>query len=306
MEVTYSAGVPVRNEEKTIVQTLESILAQSVLPQKIIVCVNGSSDKTYEKVSDMASAENKINLITSAPGKANAWNRIVSESSENLVMFCDGDVVLNPEAAENMFNKFTENPKLAIVGGSNAYFTSGATTMFSRFFTENLEGKPVKQDWVCGRLYMAKLDELFNLAGKLKIDLMPQDIINEDGLLEMLTTGYREIIDSSYNLSMQVSTFNDWLVGFKRVLAGQKQLKKRYPEYYGDSDFSIKRLRNYVTRFNEISDWRKKAGVTSLFLLRTALNIYYKFSDNLDYNAVWKETGSTKVQIRDYNQASGL
>jgi glycosyltransferase involved in cell wall biosynthesis len=300
MEVNYSVGVPVRNEEKTIVQTLDSILAQTIPPQEIIVCVNGSSDATYRKVLDMASVEKKIKLITSAPGKANAWNKIVSERLEDMMMFCDGDTVVNPEAAENMYKKFMENPGLVLVGGSNAYFTSEGTTMFSRFFTENSKGKPIKPGWVCGRLYMTKIGELFNMANKLEVPLMPPDILNEDGFLEMLTTGYREIIDSAYNLSMQVSTFHDWRIGFKRVLAGQKQLKKMYPHYYGGSDFSINRLRNYFTRFNEISDWRKKVGVTSLFLLRTALNIYYKFFDTLDYNPVWKETESTKKEIRNY------
>lgn len=90
------------------------------------------------------------------------------------------------------------------------------------------------------------------------------------------------------------------IIGFKRVLAGQKQLKEKYPQYYGDSDFSIKRLRNYITRFNEIKDWRKKIGVTSLFLLRTALKIYYKFFDKLDYDTAWKETDSTKIKIMGY------
>jgi len=300
MKTEYSVGIPVRNEEKTIVQTVTSILAQTIQPTKIHVCVNGSTDGTYNNVLDMASVEKKINLIESNPGKANAWNRIVSGCLENTVMFCDGDVVVNPEAAEKMFDKFRKNEKLVLVGGSNAYFTCKDTTVFSRFFTENLKGKPIKQDWVCGRLYMTKIKELYDLAAKLEIELMPPDILNEDGFLEMLTTGYREIIDSAYNLSIQVPTFHDWQIGFKRVLAGQKQLKKRYPRLYGDSDFSIKRLRNYIKRFNEIDGWGKKTGVTSLFLLRTALNIYYKFFDSLDYNPVWKETQSTKIKIMSY------
>jgi hypothetical protein len=148
---------------------------------------------------------------------------------------------------------------------------------------------------------MAKIRELYELARKLEIDLMPPDILNEDGFLEMLTTGYGKIIGSAYNLSMQASTFHDWQIGFKRVLAGQKQLKKRYPHLYGDSDFSMRRLRNYFNRFREIDSWGKKIGVTSLFLLRTSLNAYYKFFGSLDYNPVWKETTSTKRKIKDYS-----
>ncbi len=300
MNTEYSVGIPVRNEENTIIQTLTSILEQTIQPNEIHVCINGSTDGTSKKVLDMVAVEKNINLIKSKPGKANAWKKIVTESLENTIMFCDGDVKVNPEAAENMFNKFRKNKKLVLVGGSNAYYTSENTTFFSRFLTENLDGKPIKQDWVCGRLYMTKIKELYDLAKKLEVELMPVNIINEDDFLEMLTTGYREIIDSAYNTSMQVSTFHDWQMGFKRILAGQKQLKKMYPDLYGNSDFSIKRLKNYFKRFNEIDNIGKKIGVTSLFLLRTSLNIFYKLSDNLDYSPAWKETQSTKTKIRSY------
>jgi glycosyltransferase involved in cell wall biosynthesis len=298
MVTTYSVGVPVRNEENTIIQTLTSILQQTTPPREIHVCVNGSTDNTYKKVQDFSIAEKNINLITSEPGKANAWNKIVTDSIDNLIMFCDGDVIINDVAAQNMKKKFSETPELVLVGGANAYFSSSENTLFSKYFTENLAGRPIKQDWVCGRLYMAKIKELYNLANKLNVELMPPDIINEDGFLEMITSGYREIIDSSYNLSMQVATFQDWKLGFKRILAGQKQLKKRYPHLYGDSDFSLKRLKNYVKRFNEIDDLGKRIGVTSLFLLRTSMNVYYKFFDGLDYNTVWSETKSTKLEIK--------
>ncbi len=304
MNTTYSTGIPVRNEEQTIVQTIESVLKQTIPPNEIHVCVNASTDNTLKKVSDVALAEKRINVISSSPGKANAWKKIVDESIDNTMLFCDGDVVINPEAAENMFSKFKENEKLVLVGGSNAYNSIQENTIFSKYFTENLSGKPIKQDWVCGRLYMAKINELYELSKKKKIELMPSNTINEDGFLEMLTKDHREIISSAYNLSMQVTSFHDWKIGFKRILAGQKQLKESYPHLFGDSDFSMKRLKNYVTRFQEVKGVTRKAGITSLFLLRTALNIYYKTTNNLDYNPVWEETTSTKkpcYEIRQQN-----
>jgi glycosyltransferase involved in cell wall biosynthesis len=297
MDSHYSVGIPVRNEEKTIIQTIESILKQTIPPREIHVCVNGSNDNSYKKVSDMALTEKSINLITSMHGKTYAWHEIISKSIDNYVLFCDGDVIINPDAAQNMFNKFLEDQELVLVGGSNAYFTSEKSTFFSKFFTENLNGKPIKQDWVCGRLYMTKIKELYHLSKKVEIDLMPTDIINEDGFLGMLTSGHREIIDSAYNISMQVSTFHEWKIGYKRILAGQKQLKEKYPHLYSDSDFSLKRLKNYISRFSQMDSIEKKIGVTSLFFLRTLLNVYYKFSSGLDYNPFWQETKSTKTSI---------
>ncbi len=297
MEVTYSVGIPVRNEESTIVQTLESILSQSTHPREVIVCVNGSTDNTYAITTDMALSEDKIKVITSSPGKANAWNRIVSVCSDNTMMFCDGDVTINSAAAENMIKTLSGNPELVLVGGSNAYFTSNPNTFFSKYFTEDTQGRLIKPNWVTGSLYMTKLNELFTLADKLKIELMPPDIINEDGLLDVITKGHNEIIDSAYSTIMKVSTFHDWYIQIKRIMAGQRQIIEKHPDYASDPQFSPKKLQHYLARFNEIEGIGKKIGVTSLFLLRKALGVYYKISDKLDYNPIWEEATSTKVRL---------
>jgi len=298
MKLEYAVGIPVRNEEHTIIQTIESVLMQTIAPQEILVCVNGSSDNTYSKVKDMALAERNINLITSNPGKPNAWNKIVIESLENNIMFCDGDVIINSEAAENMLAKFTEKPDLIIVGGYSQYSNQEDKTIFSRYCTENT--RLTKQEGISGRLYMTKIKELLDLANKDNIKMMPPNIINEDAFLGLVTKGYRETIDSAYNISSRVSTFHDWKTEFKRILAGQKQLKQTYPKYFRDSDYSMKKLQRYITRYNQITDWKKKIGVASLFIIKTALIAYYNFFDDLDYTPVWQETKSTKTELTNY------
>jgi glycosyltransferase involved in cell wall biosynthesis len=297
MDFDYSFGIPARNEEKTIIQTLESVINQTIPPKEIFVCVNGSKDKTYEKVRDMSIVENKINLISSASGKANAWNKIYSECSRDKIIFCDGDVIINSSAAENICNEFDKDSNLVLVGGSNAYSTSDKNTFFSKYFTENLKGNPIKQEWVCGRLYGVKTKELSNLARKLNVSLMPKDIIAEDTYLGILTKDNKKIIDSAYNLSMHVSTFNEWRLTFERGLAGKKQLKRIFTGHSGNQTFSIKRLSNYVERFNKISCWKNKLGVSSLVFLKSYLNLYHNIFNKLDYNPLWKETTSTKKKI---------
>lgn len=297
MNTHYAVVIPVRNEESTIKQTLTSILNQTIPPQEIHICINASSDNTEKIVRNIALLENKINVHYSEPGKGNAWNKIMAKQSREKILFCDGDVIINKKAAEEMLATFEKTKDLILVGGANAYFSSEKETIFSKYFTENLEGKPLKQDWVCGRLYMTKTKELFSLAEKFNIPLMPQNIINEDQLLDFITNNYKEIIDTTYNLSMQVSTFNEWKISFKRIVAGQEQLKELFPEHYKNTENITKRLKTYVKRFNDIDDWKKKIGVTSLFFLRNILKPYYKISNSLDYNPVWKETHSTKQFI---------
>lgn len=294
MATKYSVGLPVRNEEKSVIQTLESILSQTIYPEEIIVCVNGSEDKTYKLVKDMSKVEKTVKLTISKPGKAIAWNKIMEYVQNNFVMFCDGDVLLNKEAAKNLIRTLENNKDLLIVGGANAYKTVNEETFFSKYFTENLKGKPIKQDWICGRLYMFKKQELKEQANILGVPLMPADIINEDGFLDLITQGKRTIIDSAYNVSTQVSSFKDWRVGLKRIISGQTQMKRDYGHLFKDEFIHFKRFNNYIKRFKEIDSYSKRVGVTSLFILRNLLRVYYKMSNTLDYNCVWNETKSTK------------
>jgi glycosyltransferase involved in cell wall biosynthesis len=297
MDTRYSVGIPVRNEENTIVQTLESMLYQTVPPREIIVCANGTKDHTYEKVADMAKSEKSINLIISDPGKPNAWNAIVSQSTDNNILFSDGDVTINREAAENMLAKFAENKDLVIVGGLNRYYPVDKNKLYSRFFSQNNGDAQIKGNWICGRLYMAKMNELFSLADDLGVKLMPETIINEDELLDRVSKGHKEIIGTAYNYSTHISTFHDWNIEFRRILAGNKQIRNMYPQLFEESAMNINRLQNYIDKFNNIQGWKNKAFKTSMFLLRQTLKAYYSVFDNLDYNNVWKETQSTKVAV---------
>lgn len=298
MNYDYSVGIPVRNEENSIRDTLESILAQTLRPKQIFVCVNGSTDSTFDIVEEISKKESVIKVLKSNPGKPNAWHKIIAETRTNYNLFCDGDVIINKTAAEELINTLENKPKLILVSGSNAYTTSNANSFFSKYFAENLSGTQIQQGWICGRLYMLKINELRSLCSKLNIELMPTDIINEDGFLEMVSTNYREIIASAYNLSAQVNSFDDWLTAYKRVLAGQFQLKEKFPEHFGDSEISLNRLKNYYNRFKNIDGVSRKLGLGTLFAIRLGLNIYYKFNrEKLSQNNIWTQTTSTKVKL---------
>ncbi len=126
-----------------------------------------------------------------------------------------------------------------------------------------------------------------------------KQIINEDQLLELITINHREIIDTAYNLSTHVNSFKEWQKGFKRIVAGQIQIKKEYPQLLSDSDFSRKRLLNYMDRFYKIDSIGKKTGILAMFLIRNTLKTYYTLSDNIVYNPIWEETKSTKCSFNN-------
>ncbi|MDD3175066.1 MAG: glycosyltransferase family 2 protein [Candidatus Nanoarchaeia archaeon] len=294
MNLAYAVGIPVRNEENTIIQTIESVLNQSVSPKEIHICVNGSSDNTYNLVQDMAKVEKSINLITSEPGKPNAWNKIVSESSENKIMFCDGDVLICNKAGENL-SKRLEDKNLIIVGGSKKYFEPN--TLKGKYLGFRKSEKITKINWISGSLYMVKIKELFDLAQNLKVEVMPKDIICEDSYLDLITQGYKEIIESAYNISRQVETFKDWNLSLQRSFVGKKQLKEKLPDLqYGN--LSMKKLSQYYYRLNQFEGIFNKFSALSLHILGRCLRKYYEKIGKPDIGVVWPETKSTK---RFYN-----
>jgi glycosyltransferase involved in cell wall biosynthesis len=297
MQTPYSVGLPVRNEENNIVQCIESLLDQSISPRAIHVCVNGSSDKTYQLVSDMAKVETSIDVLTSEPGKAKAWNEIVANSDDAYMLFTDGDVVINQDAARHLLNKLNSDNRLAIVGGAKAYYSNDSTTFFSRYFTENISGNSIAVPLLCGSLYLAHLPSLKLLAIKKNVQLIPDDIINEDQFLGLLASDYKKNIVDAYATSMQISTFQDWFVATKRHISGTHKLKKDYPQIFTESSFSVHYRDNYLERFKNIPSFSNKLGLFSLFCLRQALSYYYPLANKLDFNCIWEETSSTKSKL---------
>ena len=60
-----SVCIPARNEEKAISRTLEAMISQN--PDEIIVCDNGSSDRTSRMVEKKAVNHSCVKLIHSIP-----------------------------------------------------------------------------------------------------------------------------------------------------------------------------------------------------------------------------------------------
>ena len=54
--------IPAYNAEKTIISALESIFAQTVKPEKIIVINDGSSDNTEKLVCEFAGQHDEISI----------------------------------------------------------------------------------------------------------------------------------------------------------------------------------------------------------------------------------------------------
>jgi len=122
----YVLITPARNEEKYIGGTIQSVVGQTVLPERWVIVDDGSTDRTAEIVRDFASRYPWIELVSrpqradrSFAGKVYAFNagleRVKSLSFEVLGNL-DSDVSFESDYLAFLLQKFEDDPKLGVAG----------------------------------------------------------------------------------------------------------------------------------------------------------------------------------------------
>lgn len=94
-ELATSVIIPAFNAEATIAETLDSLQAQSILPEEIILVDDGSRDRTVEIASSHPSAPKVLRQANS--GAAAASNTGVERAQADWVAFLDADDLASPE-----------------------------------------------------------------------------------------------------------------------------------------------------------------------------------------------------------------
>ena len=112
--VTVTVLIPAYNEEKSIRDTLETLVLQTVPVERIIVVDDCSTDRTAE-----FSSEYPVEVIRTprnAGSKARALNYVLPQCATELVMVVDGDASLAPDYLEKVLPAF-EDPQVTLAAG---------------------------------------------------------------------------------------------------------------------------------------------------------------------------------------------
>ena len=133
--MNYVIIMPAYNEEAFIGRTLDSIARQSLLPKRLIVVNDGSSDATPQVVEEYARKFPWIRLVNNTKKeKRAAGSKVVrafyigyeslDEDYDILVKF-DADLEIPPHYFERIAEMFEQNPRLGIAGGTIAIEENG-------------------------------------------------------------------------------------------------------------------------------------------------------------------------------------
>ena len=126
MKLKYVLVTAARNEEANIGRTIQSVIAQTVLPDKWIIVSDGSTDRTDDIVKEYTKMYQWIELLRmpehikrNFAAKAdciNAAYEAVKEVQFDLIGNLDADVSFEKDFFEFLLQKFNEIAKLGVAG----------------------------------------------------------------------------------------------------------------------------------------------------------------------------------------------
>jgi glycosyltransferase involved in cell wall biosynthesis len=119
----YSVVIPASNAERTLRETLESVLAQTVLAAEILVVDDGSTDGTADLAAAVSSRVRVVRQSNAGPGAATS--RGVREVQSPLIAMADADDIWLPAKMESQLLALTTDPGLALVSGRMRQFVHG-------------------------------------------------------------------------------------------------------------------------------------------------------------------------------------
>ncbi|MGL2964486.1 glycosyltransferase family 2 protein [Flavobacterium sp. RSB2_4_14] len=123
----YYIVIPTYNEEKFIPMTLQSLVGQTILPKKIVVVNDGSTDNTEAIIQSFCYKYSFINLVNKTsdaihlPGSKviQAFQKGLETLDENydFIVKADADLIFPSNYFETIAKHFQSDDKIGMVGG---------------------------------------------------------------------------------------------------------------------------------------------------------------------------------------------
>ena len=105
------------NCETTLEEAIDSIKKQTYTNWELILCDDGSTDRTYEKAKDIAESDSRIILLRNEKneGLNKTLNRCLAASCGEYIARMDGDDESLPERFQKQISFLEIHPEYALV-----------------------------------------------------------------------------------------------------------------------------------------------------------------------------------------------
>lgn len=118
MSLTSSIAMGTFNGEKYLQEQLDSLANQTILPDELVVCDDGSSDRTVEILENFArTAPFPVRIFVNEKNLGIPANfcKVFSLCEKDVTFFCDQDDIWFPEKIEKMKAVFENEPDVGMV-----------------------------------------------------------------------------------------------------------------------------------------------------------------------------------------------
>lgn len=173
----YFIVIPTHNEQDFIALTIQSLLQQTILPQKIVIVNDNSTDATLQIIATLANSNSIISIVNTTsdaihlPGSKviQAFQKGLATLDDNydFIVKADADLIFPPNYFETIIKHFKSDTTIGMVGGF-AYIEKNG-----EWILENLTDK----DHIRGA-FKSYRKECFNQIGGLK-PAMGWDTVDE-------------------------------------------------------------------------------------------------------------------------------
>lgn len=123
--MTYSVAIPAYNAERTIIETLDSVMAQTCAPCEIVVLDDGSTDRTVEFAKAHGAAARVISQANTGCG--GATTQAIDATKALVIATLDADDVWLPQKMERQLTRLADLGSHAISFTRSRQFRHGDT-----------------------------------------------------------------------------------------------------------------------------------------------------------------------------------
>ena len=115
MSPKISIIIPLYNQYNKLLKCLESIKKQTFTDFEIIIVNDGSTDIEHNELERVVSCQLAVVscFYQENQGAPSARNRGFKESHGKYIIFCDADIVMQPDMLEKMNHVLDENPDIS-------------------------------------------------------------------------------------------------------------------------------------------------------------------------------------------------
>ena len=118
--------MPVFNGEKTISNSIQSVLNQTYKNWELILIDDGSSDQTISIIQSYIHQDSRIIFLQNRQnlGVSYTRNKGIAKSSGNWIAFLDSDDQWHPDKLKKQVRVIERNPKVDLVYTGSSFFYS--------------------------------------------------------------------------------------------------------------------------------------------------------------------------------------